>query len=168
MTDIAALITRLRELQEQATPLPWQQSNDAVPWEPKQSPFTEQGAGIETVARDTERGHIFPEHYALYTIVVGGSQDEQGGAVGVLTNEDAAYLVTAANAAPVLAKEVERLQARIAELEQALKKYADARAWTYDLCGSNGGYQIVFVTAALLHNGNGWEIAEQALNGTQS
>lgn len=50
---------------------PWVSSNDAVPWTPRQrSAFDDLGASIST--RDGSE------------IIVGGLQDEQGGAVGAL------------------------------------------------------------------------------------
>lgn len=92
----------LRAKAQAATPGPWVSDGAAVPWTPKQrSPFTEYGA---SVAVDDET-----------VVVEGGQQDEQGGAVGVLTNEDADF-IAAANPQTVLA-----LLDRVEELEAALE-----------------------------------------------
>jgi len=57
------------------TPGPWESDDGAVEYEPGHGPFYEQGASI-TAGYD---------HY----VVVGGCQDEQGSAIGVLRNADA-------------------------------------------------------------------------------
>lgn len=85
------------------TPGPWISTNDAVPYTPKQkSLFDDIGASIKTI-----NGNI---------IVEGGAQGEQGGAVGVLRNEDA-YLIAAA---PAL---LEALKEYMAAFGQALEAY---------------------------------------------
>ncbi len=71
------------------TPAPWESTNDAVPYSPKQkNSFSDCGASI----------------YGLNgcEVVIGGAQDEQGGAVGVLNNEDAAFIALARNAFDVM------------------------------------------------------------------
>lgn len=69
---------------ERHTPLPWHVETDAVEYKPSQrSPYDDYGASIKAGETD---------------VVIGGCQDEQGGAVGILRNADAAFIVTAVNA----------------------------------------------------------------------
>ena len=59
-----------------------------------------------------------PEGASIYsgeiTIVKGGAQDEQGGEVGVVTNEDADFIAHARTDVPRLTAEVRRLRAELA------------------------------------------------------
>lgn len=96
----------LQLLAEQATPGLWQASQ-ANAWHPGMGPFDDYGASI--TAHDVE-------------VVVGGAQDEQGGAVGVLSNQDAAYIV-AAQPQTMLA-----LLRDLRVMETALKQIAQAGA----------------------------------------
>lgn len=99
----------LKSLLASATPGEWASSDDAVPWQPGQGPFDERGAGI-SVPRPREL--IKKSWYErTVTVVEGGMQDEQGGAVGVLRNEDAALIVSLHNAAPSLIAELEAARA---------------------------------------------------------
>lgn len=78
----------LRRMLAEATPGPWEMDGEAIPYRPRQrSAFADQGAGIRA-------GEI--------EIVIGGCQDEQGGAVGILKEEDARLIVSAINALPVI------------------------------------------------------------------
>ena len=79
---------QLRKLAQAATPGPWL-TDKAHPYRPGMGPFF-MDSGATIYLQNGEE------------IVTGGSQDEQGGAVGVLTNEDAAY-IAAANPQVVLA-----------------------------------------------------------------
>lgn len=89
---------RIEELGELATPRPWFSDGGAVPYKPRQkSSFSDSGASVGTVKGDGD-------------IVAGGLQDEQGGAVGVLNNEDADYIVATSNAAPDMARRLRRLR----------------------------------------------------------
>lgn len=90
---------QLRKLAQAATPGVWE-AGDAQPWQPGQGPFDDWGASITSLSG--------------VEIVTGGAQDEQGGAVGVLTNENAAY-IAAANPQVVLA-----LLDQLEEMDQAL------------------------------------------------
>lgn len=94
----------LRLLAEQATPGLWE-ADEACAYQPGMGPFDDYGASI--TSDNVE-------------VVVGGAQDEQGGAVGVLSNQDAAYIV-AAQPQTVLS-----LLNRIRFMESALKQIGDA------------------------------------------
>ena len=84
---------------EAATPGPWNYG-EAVEWRRGAGPFEDRGAEIISFS-DVE-------------VVVGGLQDEQGGAVGVLRNADAAFIAHARADVPALLNEVARLNAIIA------------------------------------------------------
>jgi len=73
----------------QATPRPWHVDSSSIQeWTPRQrDPFSDWGGGIEAG----------PEDDAI-TIIQGGAQDEQGGAVGILREADRALIVRAVNA----------------------------------------------------------------------
>lgn len=94
----------LQLLAVQATPGLWE-AGEACAWQPGMGPFDDYGASI--TSDNVE-------------VVVGGAQDEQGGAVGVLSNQDAAYIV-AAQPQTVLS-----LLNRIRVMEAALKQIGDA------------------------------------------
>lgn len=89
---------RLQDIKKRAdaaTDGPWEIEGKAVPWNAKQeSPFVDQGAGI-------------------CGVIVGGSQDEQGGAVGILKNEDAAFIANARQDIPDLLEEIAFLREAI-------------------------------------------------------
>jgi hypothetical protein len=70
---------QLRRLALAATEGPWE-ADQAQPWVSGMGPFDDWGASVTT------QGTV---------IIQGGAQDEQGGAVGVLLNEDAAYIAAA-------------------------------------------------------------------------
>lgn len=94
MTD--AELAAIRERCEAATPGPWvYDAGDE--WQPKFGPFDDTGAGIVSEDRMRE-------------IVIGGHQDEQGGAVGVILNRDAEFIAAARSDVPALLDEVERLR----------------------------------------------------------
>ena len=87
MTDIAALITRLRELQEQATPLPWVNMDD-----------------------DTFFGELracSDDRFELVAVMP--KNDDR--------TSDFEYMAAAANLAPALLDEVERLRYDIEDLK---------------------------------------------------
>jgi len=64
---------------------PWKIDYEAIPWSKRQkSPFDDEGAGISDCNNEE--------------VVVGGSQDEQGGAIGVLDNTRANRIVSCVNA----------------------------------------------------------------------
>ena len=92
--DLEAIEARLKA----ATEGPWE-ADEANPWTPHQrSSFADYGASIYGLAGEM-------------TIVVGGSQDEQGGSVGVLTNEDARFIAHSWSDIRALLAEVRRLWA---------------------------------------------------------
>lgn len=70
---------QLRRLALAATTGPWE-ADQAQPWVSDMGPFDDSGASVTT------QGTV---------IIQGGAQDEQGGAVGVLLNEDAEYIAAA-------------------------------------------------------------------------
>jgi len=72
----------LAKLSEEATPGNWVSDEGAREY---CGPFSEEGASI--YLSDDETTYI----------VIGGQQDEQGGAVGILRNEDAAFIVACVN-----------------------------------------------------------------------
>ena len=97
---------RLAEIKarcEAATPGPWRFS-EAHEWQEGDGPFDDWGADIQ---RDADGDDV----------VVGGAQDEQGGAVGVLRNEDAEFIAASREDVPWLLTEVERLERRVRYLE---------------------------------------------------
>jgi len=101
----------LEKLEKAATPGEWK-SGTASPYSPKQkSPFDDYGADIYVDEKTS--------------IVVGGLQDEQGGAVGVIQNADAALIVALRNAAPEMIAELRELRTRIEKAEAALKDIRD-------------------------------------------
>jgi hypothetical protein len=106
------LAKELLEAAEKATPRPWEHDHAAIPWKARQrSPFIDQGATISSGA-------------GKESVVVGGCQDEQGGAVGVLLNEDAAYIVTACNNAPAIARALVASEELIGRLVKGLEPFA--------------------------------------------
>jgi len=112
----------IRERCDAATLGPWYSTGDAVPWTADQKDdFTDQGAGISTVPGGSRyEGDI----------VRGGSQDEQGGAVGVLDNADAAFMAHARTDVPALLAEVKRLRAREAKLRAMVEaSFTDGWKW---------------------------------------
>lgn len=114
MTDeeLRAIEDRLAK----ATPGPWYSSNDAVPWRKDQRlPFDDKGAWVKTCPCD-ENADEGPRD--AKDIVVGGAQDEQGGAVGVLSNEDAAFIAHARTDIAALLEEVRNLRYEIIEREE--------------------------------------------------
>jgi len=116
-------IAEIKALAEKATPGPWESDGMAVPFHPKQSsPFEDQGASVDPV-------------------IIGGCQDEQGGAVGVLRNDDAAY-IAACDPQTVLA-----LIARIEELE---RENAALEAQVEALKGGGGEPRTISIKAASL------------------
>ncbi|MDD5059434.1 MAG: hypothetical protein PHQ60_16375 [Sideroxydans sp.] len=86
------------------------------------------GAYIETIA-------CRPDGWPQQTIVEGGCQDEQGGAVGVLRSADADFIAAARADVPDLLAEVERLRA-------VLRRIAESEAALHD---SNEGYRTISV-----------------------
>lgn len=102
---------RLREIAEKASPGPWFSDEAAVPWTPRQrSPFTENGASVGVGDNEV-------------VIVQGGQQDEQGGAVGVLTNENAEHIATFdPHTVLALLDDLAAARARIDELEGLLRE----------------------------------------------
>jgi hypothetical protein len=90
---------------ERATSGPWYSSGDAVEWSPKQkSSFDECGAGIATKPGEDCWGG---------DVVQGGAQDEQGGAVGVLRNDDAEFIAHAREDVPRLARALLEAEAEL-------------------------------------------------------
>ena len=80
------LLEELERLSAAATPGEWTVEGEAVEWSiDQQSPHDDAGAGI-SVGGDWSN-----------TVVLGGCQDEQGGAVGILRNADAEFIVAAVN-----------------------------------------------------------------------
>lgn len=117
-------LDELERMVAEATPGPWRVYGKAVPYSRRQkSPFDDCGAGI--MADDVH-------------IIIGGEQDEQGGAVGILRNEDARLIATVVNALPALIERVRRA-------EEALKPLAEAYigGWALPLRGADA---IVSVT----------------------
>ena len=102
--------SELKRLAEAATPGPWKVEGEAVEWQLHQGPFDDTGASIVTVQ-------------SLQYVIGGGSQDEQGGAVGVLRSTDAEF-IAAASPAVILAllTELETLR----EMHQKLLKFREA------------------------------------------
>lgn len=123
---------QLRKLAQAATPGVWE-AGDAQPWQQGQGPFDDWGASITSLSG--------------VEIVTGGAQDEQGGAVGVLTNENAAY-IAAVNPQVVLA-----LLDQLEEMDQALAAVARLSMLLEDLvhsiedshCTTNSHGQPVYV-----------------------
>ncbi len=97
----AEALAAIRERCDKATPGPWY-ATEAVEWQPHKGPWYDVGAGITTDPENTS--------YAGCDVVEGGHQDEQGGAVGVLKNADAAFIAAARTDVPDLLAEVERLR----------------------------------------------------------
>lgn len=117
-------LTKLQTIEQAATKGPWFSSGDAVPWRPGQrSPFSDVGAAIGTNEGEGD-------------VVAGGLQDEQGGAVGVLLNDDANLIVAARNALPALI-------AALVEIEQVATFLArpdePGECETYEQAEHNGG-----------------------------
>jgi hypothetical protein len=110
--DLAAL-ERLRALEATATPGRWESDDGAAP-ETSRNPFSERGASITTDRPIKGRGNV-------PVVVMGGAQDEQGGGVGVLLNEDAAFIVAIRNALPDLLR-----LARLGLEHERLEDDADA------------------------------------------
>lgn len=96
---------------EAATPGPWISDGMAHPWKPSQrSAFDDRGASIDS---DATIGH-------RQEVVVGGAQEEQGGAVGVLLNHDAEFIAHARADVPWLLVE---LAAARAQAEHATTQF---------------------------------------------
>ena len=114
-TPAARLLAQVESderLAEAATPGPWASDGMANPWKPSQrSPFADQGASIETMC-DVEDRHWPGEK----TIVVGGVQGEQGGAVGVLYNEDAKFIAASRSIVPRQAAQMRALIEALQEI----------------------------------------------------
>jgi hypothetical protein len=96
----------LERLCAEATEGPWLSDNMASPYR-KGQPFSENGASIFAGHEDR-------------LVVIGGQQDEQGGAVGIASNADAAFIAGARTGVPALL-------ARVRELEDI----ALPRMWGY-------------------------------------
>lgn len=89
---LLALLDGMEKIEQGATAGPWESDGEAFPYDGR--PFSESGAGI---------------HDANYKdICIGGQQDEQGGAVGFLLNEDAALTALSRNALPPLLADLRR------------------------------------------------------------
>lgn len=109
-------LDEIAEREKRATPGEWFSSDDAIEWSPKQmNSFVDRGAAIE------------PD------IVVGGAQDEQGGAVGVIRNEDATFIAHARQDIPWL---LSNIRAAIRHIDATLTEHAGdiprgelVRAW---------------------------------------
>ena len=135
----------LLRLARAATPGPWRQSSQAVEWVAKQrSPFVDQGASIEQDDdcfhyADGSSSHLGPleesdgEQHSVPTIVVGGAQDEQGGAVGVLRNDDAAFIAAASPSV------IEAL-VRVAQAAEDFSTYDGAEPEPCWRCGGGGSH----------------------------
>lgn len=105
-------LAELKRLAKNASPGKWEY-DEGVEWKPKQkSPFEDSGATVRVGDAYTGKGEF---------VVMGGAQDEQGGAVGVLKNADAAFIVAACNSAGDLVSEIETLGAQVRLLRKALK-----------------------------------------------
>lgn len=107
---------RLRAIHERldaATIGPWESDEGAVPYDPKARvpAFSENGASIVVAGDDV--------------ICVGGQQDEQGGVVGFVRNEDAAFAAHAREDVPWLLSEVAALER---ERDEALATVERVRA----------------------------------------
>ncbi len=101
----------LRKAASEATQGEWV-ADEATPYTSDMGPFDDFGASV------------YADHLYGKAIVVGGAQDEQGGAVGVLTNEDARYIALAHPAAILaLLDECERMR----EALTALQSYAASK-----------------------------------------
>lgn len=112
MTPLPPDLAEGRRLLQEATPAPWTHDK-AVPWSPRQrSDFADRGASISNPTTDAE-------------VVVGGLQDEQGGAVGVLLNEDAAAICWLRNHAPALLDAAEERD-RLRKVEVTCKTIVDS------------------------------------------
>jgi len=122
----------LRELRQGATGGVWTSDGTAIPWTSKQSnPFVDMGASISTDAPHRK-------HPGESFVVVGGAQDEQGGAVGVLLNADADLIAAAVNAIPFLLADADALAAALAEIKRlrtALEAYADPHSYELTILG---------------------------------
>lgn len=100
-------LAELERLCEAATVGPWVSQNDAIPWRPRQrSPFSSMGASV--CGADGSY------------VVEGGLQDEQGGAVGVLCNEDAALIAASRTAMPHLLTDLRQARAELGRLRAAV------------------------------------------------
>jgi hypothetical protein len=132
---------RLRALCDKATPGPWYSDNWANEWEPQQrTPFEDAGATITRHPNGASRKREDD-------VVVGGNQDEQGGAVGVLRNADAAFIAAARTALPELLDECERLQVFVWEVQHARNSNA------------LGAEELAEIDAALVAI-DAWEVQE--------
>lgn len=99
-------LDELELLEKAATPGEWI-SGDANPWSPRQrSPFDDYGASIWIGDGEDQT-----------FVVEGGAQDEQGGAVGVLKNEDVKLITALRNVAPALFAELRQLRAALEAVE---------------------------------------------------
>ena len=140
-----------KERADRATEGPWYASR-AVEYDPKNTnPFHDEGASV------SNDGPIKEPYDARTYVVMGGKQDEQGGAVGVLKNADADFVAQARGDVPDLSdallsalswgEETERENER---LREALEFYGEDRSWRKRLFTSA---RHACVTSAVLMDG---------------
>lgn len=96
---ITEVLAKLEAADKAATPGPWAVEGNAIPWQPGFGSFDDQGASIDQVIDEATAGASMVVNR---TVVVGGAQDEQGGAVGVLLQADADFIALTRNALPGL------------------------------------------------------------------
>ena len=83
------------------TPTPWFTDEGAMPYNPKANVPAFSDCGASIWANNPEN-----KDYPI-EIVIGGAQDEQGGAVGFLNNDDARFAVRAVNSHAALVEALE-------------------------------------------------------------
>ena len=88
------------------TPTPWFTDEGAMPYNPKANVPAFSDCGASIWANNPEN-----KDYPI-EIVIGGAQDEQGGAVGFLNNDDARFAVRAVNSHAALVEALETMLAR--------------------------------------------------------
>jgi len=112
LPDMEAITARLAL----ATKGPWE-ADQAQPWTPRQkNAFGDYGASIVSVTGEE--------------VVVGGSDDEQGGAIGVLTNEDAQFIANAWDDITNLLAYIHQLRIALFEEQRARwQAEQDAQRW---------------------------------------
>jgi hypothetical protein len=100
-------VSRLDEIEARlkaATPGPWYSDGEAKEWSEKSSYDDSMGMGIYKEVPKDKFG------CSTKDIVVGGCQDEQGGAIGVLSEADADLISSAPDDLAWLISEVKRLR----------------------------------------------------------
>ncbi len=108
-------LDELERLYNQATPGKWEHDK-AVEWTKYQkSPFSDNGASIFVPHPTMTKNKVVD--YMDETVVSGGHQDEQGGAVGVLKNADVDFICAVQNNLPRLLQELRASRKALAGIQ---------------------------------------------------